>query len=203
MASVFEVLGIEKSTIDAVKEQKASTSTVLTPAVYDVSIVKSFIRKTDSGAQMLETTYALEDGATFDISVCTGKKDGTVNTGGFADMKHLFDAAGEPDPAAIMGKEKWKDSDIDVIGMPSLTGKRLKIGIRNEQGEYNGSSTLKNLVSAYITTAGKNAKGEVILDDVIANIQRNPVKVSKQKVVTGSVAAATSVDAAAAANAGW
>jgi hypothetical protein len=202
MASIFERMGMTQEEVNAVPAQKASSSSVLAPGVHDVAIVKAFSRKTESGAEMLEVTYALEDGTTFGISTCTGKKDGTPNKPGIEELVNLCASAGVENPQEVQGIEKFKDAEIQVMGIPALSGKRLKLGIRNEVGEYNGSPTLKNLVSHYMTTAGKNKAGEEILEDASAFIARNPQKVSKAKA-PAAASATGSADAAAAAKSGW
>ena len=73
------------------------------------------------------------------------------------------------------------------------------IGLRTEDNEYNGEIRVQNLFEAFLTSDGKNAKGEDLLESLKTKIEKAPHKKSKQKSTPSTPAA----DAGFAATQGW
>ena len=73
MASVMEQLGISKDRVEAIQPEEVYESKTIPAGVYDAELDKAFIRKTDSGANMLEVDFKVEvDGkpVTYHYSNC-------------------------------------------------------------------------------------------------------------------------------------
>lgn len=76
MATLLSQLGIDKSEFDSIKEEEVREGGTRESGVYDAAVDKAYIRKTDSGANMLEIDFIFADESTFHWSTCvlSGKR---------------------------------------------------------------------------------------------------------------------------------
>jgi hypothetical protein len=104
----------------------------------------------------------------------------------------------DPQTADVQeGEIDFKDQRIKVLAFTGLQGKKLKVGITQEESEYNGDVFVKNDIKYWLDENGKNSDGEDITEKVIKAIEKNPIKKLKNKPqattpqVTGSEASAS------------
>jgi len=208
MAGLLDQMGIDKKEFEQIATEKVGT--LLDSKVYDVAVDAAFIRKTDSGAKMLELSFKLEDGRAFKWSTCTqsGDEKGNKatytdkNTGkerdlpGIISLRHFLDAIEVQNPDASVGQVKFGDNTIEALCMTNVQGKKLKLGINQFEDDYDGGIVLKNDIKNFMTIAGNNGKGEPLEEKVIASLTRNPIKRLKKTAAqaapqdTGDVKAA-------------
>ncbi len=213
---VLDSFGINQEMYNEIPAQKASSgSSALEPGVYEFAVDKAFFRKTDKGATMLEVDLMTKEGETVHYSTCIksgdekGNKTTYVKDGkeyplpGLSEMKHFFEATGVPNPDGVEGEVKWGDGTITALCMTGLTGKVIKVGIRNEEDTYNNNVVIKNVFESFMTKDGKNGKGEDIEAEVTEKIAKNPMKKARKAKVQTAGSATSTPDAAAAAGAGW
>ena len=214
MAGLLEQMDINTEDFENIKEQKAG-GTVLDSAVYEMAIDTAFIRKTDSGAKMLELTFLTNDDTSFRWSTCTQSGDEKGNKATYTDkrsgkerdlpgvisLKHFLDAIGEKNPAAVVGEVVFGDKTIEALCITGVQGKKLKLGINQYENEYNGNVGVKNDIIAFMDLDGNNRAGELIEDKITAKLIKNPIK--RLKVAGGAQAPAGDNGAAAVAAKGW
>ena len=194
MAALFEQLEIPQQQIDEVKAEQAPTSFLVEPGVYIAEVDQAFIRTTDSGARMLEIDFILPNDQKMHWNTCTqsGDEKGNKTTytdkngkeqplPGIGQMVNFLNAAKVPNPNAQAGKVKLRDDEIDALLIQGIQGKKLKLGVKQYENEYNGEVSLKNDILKFMDTNGKNKDGETIEEDVISAIEKNPVKRLKKK----------------------
>ena len=199
MAKLSESGIVDQATYSEIAEQGVGGG-IWTPGIYDVVVESAYIRKTDSGAKMLELELHDSDGAKLFYSTCThaGDLKGNKETFGIHNMKHFLDATGDSDPEVAEVNVKRRNENIDVLAFTKLQGRRLKIGVIELETDYNGG-TVKNDIKAFMTIEGMNAKGENIADEVAAKIDEKPRKVEKSR----SAAPQSNADKEAMASSGW
>ncbi len=200
MAKFSEVGVVNAETYNDIEEQKTGGG-LWAPGVYDVAVEAAYLRKTDSGAKMLELQFVNADGDKLFYSTCThaGDAKGNKETFGIHNLKHFLQAIHDEDPDVVEGPVKHKNEEIQALGF-NVAGKRLKIGVIELETDYNGG-TVKNDIKAFLDTEGKNAKGEVLADELATKIDEKPRK--KEKSKGGSAPAASGQDQAAMASSGW
>jgi hypothetical protein len=202
---LLEELKIDEKDYNEIPEQTAGGN-LWEPGVYDVIVDKAYIRKTESGAKMLEVDLLGEDGSKMHYSTCTHAGDLKKNkeTFGIHAMKHFLEAIGTPNPDVSVATVKHKDANIEALAMTNVQGKKLKVGVIEVEGEFNGNQYVKNSISAFMDKNGKNSKGSEIAEDVAARILRNPRKIEKSKAQKDAAAAmTTNDDKKALAGSGW
>lgn len=213
MAGLLEQMDLNPEDFNAIKEQTAGGN-VLDSGVYELAVAEAFIRKTDSGAKMLELKFIGKDDLSFNWSTCTQSGDAKGNKPTYTDqrsgkerdlpgvisLKHFLDAIGEQNPAAAPGEVKFGDKTITALCLTSVQGKKLKLGINQYENEYNGSINIKNDIIAFMDTDGNNRAGELIEDKISNKLKNNPIK--KLKVAGGGTAPAAD-NAANVAAKGW
>ena len=213
LSSFFGDIEIKKEQVDAIEAQTiVEGSSIWAPGVYHVAIDRAYTRKTDSGAKMFTVFFkdAANNNIMFSTCVQSGNDKGNKSTyvskegkekllPGIEEVKRLFDAIKVEDPAGRLAKVDHFGTNIEVMAYPDLTGKQLMIGLRTEDNEYNGEIKVQNLFEAFITSDGKNAKGEDLLESLKTKIEKAPHKKSKQKSTPSTPAA----DAGVAATQGW
>jgi len=213
MANLLEQMDLNPEDFNAIKEQTAGGN-VLDSKVYEMAVESAFIRKTDSGAKMLELTFVTPDDQQFKWSTCTQSGDEKGNKPTYTDkrtgqerdlpgvisLKHFLDAIGEQNPAAAPGEVKFGDKTITALCLTSVQGKKLKLGVNQFESEYNGSINVKNDIIAFMDTDGNNRAGELIEDKISNRLKNNPIK--KLKVAGGGTAPAANAAADVAAK-GW
>ncbi len=67
---LLDQMGLDKKDFNEIKEQTAGGS-IFDSGVYEVAVDTAFIRKTDSGAKMLEITFIAAGDKPFRWSTCT------------------------------------------------------------------------------------------------------------------------------------
>lgn len=213
MASLLDQLGINKAEFEEIKPETGEDGGFLKESgVYDAAVEEAYIRKTDSGANMLEVNFILGDGSKFNWSTCvlsgdekgnkstyTSKQNKEVPLPGVTSMNHFLGAIGVPDPSATKGEVKHRDNTITALCLTGVQGKKLKLGINQYENEYNGEVNLRNDIKYWMTANGENSTGDGILEKVAASLEKNPVKRLK-KSATAPAATASTGDMAAA---GW
>lgn len=214
MADLLSTLGISSEVYESVEAQQVSSgSTAWEPAVYDVAVEQAFVRKTDSGANMLHVDFITRDGQKLFWSTCIlsgnekGNKSTYVKDGkelplpGVVEMNHFQAAAGKP-LEVKEGQVKFKDQTINALCLTKMTGAKLKIGVINEENTYNGNTTLRNAIRAFLTLDGKNSAGEDMLEKLEESIAKNPIKKEKKQAAQTTTVSSGS-EAAQAAASGW
>ena len=213
MAGLLEQMDLSPEDFAGIKEQTAGGN-LLDSAIYEVAVESAFIRKTDSGAKMLELLFITDKGMPFKWSTCTQSGDEKGNKSTYTDkrsgkerdlpgvisLKHFLDAIGEKNPAAAPGEVIFGDKTITALCLTSVQGKKLKLGINQFESEYNGSINVKNDVIAFMDTDGNNRAGELIEDKVSNKLKNNPIKKLK---IAGGGTTPTAGTAADLAKGGW
>jgi len=207
MANLYDELGLDAATVekDAGSQQLSSLAA---PGVYDAQVKQAYIRKTDSGAKMfcmlLQLSKEKEDKGELFWETCThaGDAKGNKATFGVNTMTYFFQACGLNNPSVAMGPIKHKQETIEAMGVPEAAGKIIKIGLKHEENLYEGSVSLRPLITAFLTDKGLNSKGEDLLEKLTKALETNPVKKLKVAANTPSATNQASAGAAAAAS-GW
>ncbi len=209
MANLLEQMDLSPEDFAGIKEQTAGGN-VLDSGIYKVAIESAFIRKTDSGAKMLELSFITDKDIPFKWSTCTQSGDEKGNKPTYTDkrsgkerdlpgvisLKHFLDAIGEQNPAAAPGEVVFGDETITALCLTSVQGKKLKLAINQFENEYNGSVNVKNDIIAFMDTDGNNKAGELIEDKLSNKLKNNPIK--RLKVAGGANApVGTATDVAA------
>ena len=226
MASLLSQLGINKKEFTDIQQETVNEGSARDAGVYDAAVDLAYIRKTDSGANMLEVKFKLADDSEFYWSTCvlSGDEKGNKSTWtvredhaestkkrygvgtevplpGVVEMRHFLDAIGEEDPAAAQGEVKHKDDTITALCLTGVQGKRLKLGLNQEESLYNDEISVRNSVKYWMDGEGKNKEGDIILEKVVAKLEKNPLK--KLKVAGGAGNAPAAANTATAAASGW
>jgi hypothetical protein len=206
MADLFEELGIEQEVLDNIGEQTAGSG-LIKPGVHAIEVEELFLRETDSGAKMLHINGKTKEGKKLYYSTCvlskkgkttytrkTKKGDKEIPLPGVEESKRLMSALEIEKPSLKDTKVEWKDGEISVKAIPDAIGKRIKVGVKIEEG---GEYSDKNIITAYMKMDGTNGKGEAVEEDIAANIARNPIKKLKGSDNNAGQATGGSEDAAA------
>jgi len=225
--SMLSKLGIGKDVVAKVEAQEVSEGSAIPSGVYDAAVDQAFIRKTQSGANQLEVDFILEGGKTFHWStnVLSGDEKGNKSTWtvtekhkwnlangfklgqevtlpGVIEMASFLTAIDTLDPGGVEGKAKYKDEQIDALCMTGVQGKRLKLGVNQEESLFNGDVFIRNAVKYWMDADGKNKEGKAIEERARKNLEKNPLK--KLKIKGGaSVGTPAATTAAPAAGSGW
>lgn len=220
MASMLDQLGVTKEQVQEVEPEAVYESKAIPSALYDAKVDKAFVRKTDSGANMLEVDFVIEvDGKpiTYHYSNCvlsgdqkgnkttyTDKKTGNeVSLPGVQAMTKFLTAIESLDASATKGQVEWKDSKIEVLAFTGLQGKKLKIGVVQEENLFNGNVTIKNDVKYWVDSEGNNSQGKSLTEKIEESILKNPLRKLKASIGAAGTTVAGGADATAAASSGW
>ena len=226
MSSLMESLGLDKESIDKVEEQEVYEGGAIPSGIYNAMIDRAYIWKTDGGANMLQVDFILNDSIPFkwstaiksgdekgnkatwtvreDHSEYTKKKYGVgteVPLPGVVDMQLLLKAAGLNDADVKDGVVVHKDKQIKAGVIPDLQGKKLKLGIAQEENFFNNEITIKNYIKYFMDMEGKNNKGNIIEEKAQKDLEKRPLK--KLKNVPASQPTTGSNDTAGLAGSGW
>jgi len=219
MASLMDELGVSKEQLAEVKEQEVYEGGTREAGVYDAMVDQAYIRKTDSGANMLEIDFKMADGTDFHYSTCvkSGDEKGNKNTyttkqgkevplPGVQAMTYFLKAIGTPDPKATQGDVEHFGDKIKALCITGIQGKKLKLGINQYENFYNGEVSVRNDVKYWMDENGKNSDGTDILEKVTASLEKSPLKKLKGSAAasanTAPVAGSTQGSEAAKAS-GW
>lgn len=207
-------LNIDTELLNTVEAEKVSEGTdVLASGVYTVKVDTCFLRKTDSGATMIELSTATEDGQKVFWSTCLKSGDAKGNKATYTDKNgkeqllpgvtqaiHLFQACGldltKEEPT--QGKVEYRDGIIEAGIFKGLTGKVFKACVRQYENEYNGDISIKYDIENFLDVDGKNKDGVAMEDKFLAKIEKSPIKLLKKKSTTSAP-----IQEAAAAASGW
>ena len=190
---IYAEFGIDKE--EAVEASKNEGSwQPLDSGIYTARIEKVFIRKTDSGASMVElgaTIIDTEDSFFWNTCIRSGdEKDNkttyTSSNGkevilpGVVEFDSLMAVLGIDKPSGAPCKVDFRDEEIDALCISGVQGKTIKLGIRQEENDYNGEITIRNSVHKFMTAEGEDGRGESIEEDVAKFLERNPLKKAKK-----------------------
>ena len=185
--SIFEELGIAKEAED-VEAQKIVTGGPIDPGVYEARVERAYIRKTDSGARMVEIDFLVkvpnaDEPRKFHNSICitSGDEKGNKPTFGVHDFKHFLQAVGDMKPQTKKATVDHFGTNTKALTLPGLSGKNLLLGLIHEENDYNNQITIRNAVRAYLDKSGKNADGEDLKEKLEESIEKAPMKKSKAK----------------------
>ncbi len=218
MATLLGQLNIDKKEFAEIKEEEVREGGTREAGVYDAAVDQAYIRKTDSGANMLEIDFLFADETKFHYSTCvasgdekgnkttyTSKQGKEIALPGVTAMRHFLDAIGVEDPAAAQGDVEHFNDKIKALCITGIQGKKLKLGINQYENFYNGETSVRNDVKYWMNTEGENKAGDGILDKVTASLEKNPLK--KLKASGASAAPTTGAPVTggseAAAKSGW
>lgn len=207
-------LEIDKSLLEDVQAESVSTGGTLESGLYTVAVKQCYLRKTDSGAVMLELETETQDELKVFWSTCVKSGDAKGNKAtytnksgqeqilpGVSQAIHLFQACGldltteEP----IESKVERRDTVIDAKVFKAITGKKFMACVRQYENEYNGDINIKYDIENFLDVDGKNSKGELLSDKFLEKIEKSPIKLLKKAKATQ----ASSADAAVVASSGW
>ena len=219
MASMLDQLGVTAQQVQEVEAESVYEGKTIPAGLYDAKVDKAFVRKTDSGANMLEVDFIVEiedKPTTYHYSNCvlsgdakgnkttyTSKQGKEVSLPGVVSMTKFLTAIDSLNASASKGTVEFKDKKIEVLAFSGLQGKKLKIGVIQEENLFNGNVSIKNDIKYWLDTEGKNSEGKDLVEKVIESIEKNPLKKLKQTATdTGTTGQGGSEDAAAQAS-GW
>jgi len=218
MASLMDELGVSQEQLAEVKEQEVYEGGTRDAGVYDAMVDQAYVRKTDSGANMLEIDFKFEDGTGFHYSTCvksgdekgnkttyTTKQGKEVPLPGVQSMKYFLSAIGEPNPKAVEGEVEHFGDKIKALCITGIQGKKLKLGINQYENFYNGEVSIRNDIRYWMDTDGKNSDGKEILEKVTASLEKSPLRKLKGAPASASTApvAGSTQGSEAAAASGW
>jgi len=167
--------------------------------VYAAEIKNSFIRKTDSGASMWEVELYLPDGdRTLFYSTAvksrTGSATFTKNNKTFLlpGLQELIRyervTTGNESIEGEDGKVKFRDDTIGAFILKETIGLKVLVGVRQYENFYNGTTSIRNMISHWMAPDGTGDNGENIAEDVAAFLARNPIKRLANKAQASSPA---------------
>ncbi len=214
--SLLGQLNIDKKEFAEIKEEEVREGGTRDAGVYDAAVKQAYIRKTDSGANMLEIDFLFADESTFHYSTCvqsgdekgnkttyTSKQGKEIALPGVTAMRHFLDAIKVDDPQAAQGDVEHFGDKISALCVGGIQGKKLKLGINQYENFYNGETSVRNDVRYWLTTEGENKAGDGILDKVTAALEKNPLKRLKNSPEATAPVTGASTNAATTASSGW
>ena len=216
--SALELLGISQETVEAVEPEEVYEGSTKPAGLYDAVIDKAYIRKTDSGANMLEVDFKMEDGSDFHYSTCvlSGDEKGNKSTyttkqgkerplPGVESMTKFLSAIDSLGAGAAEGDVDHRGNKIKALCFSGLQGKKLKIGVNQEENFYQGDVLVKNDVKYWLDENGKNSAGEDLTEKVTESLAKHPIKKLRQNqgAATASTGTSAATNAKATAQAGW
>ena len=205
--TALEQLGINNEVLDQVKPEDVYEGKVIPSALYDAVIDKVYIRKTDSGANMLEVDFNVkieDDTVPFHYSNCvlsgdekgnkstyTSKQGNEVALPGVISMTKFLTSIDSLKAPAVQGEVDHKGDKIKALCFTGLQGKKLKIGVIQEENFYQGDITLKNDVKYWLDSEGKNSVGVDLSEKVLESIEKHPLKKLRAAARTPGAGAST------------
>jgi hypothetical protein len=155
--------------------------------VYAAEIKNSFIRQTENGASMWEVELYLpkEDRSLFystAVKSRTGSTTFTKNDKSFLlpGLQELIRyervTTGNEAINGENGKAMFKDNPIDAFILKETIGLKVLVGVRQYENFYNGTTSIRNMISHWMSPDGAGDNGEDISDKVASFLARNPIK---------------------------
>ena len=189
---LLDTFGISQEDAAEVEAQRAPSEGI-NPGVYNATVKDAYVYHTDGGADMLELVLSIDnDGEERDVyhRTCVKSKAGktTYNKDGkdyllpgVAEMIRLSRLyLGTENPDVKKEFVQRKDQPTEVLVLPDMRGKKIKVGIKQEKDWYNNSEIIKPVVVYWMKADGTDENGEVIEDKVARAIDKNPVRETKQ-----------------------
>ena len=227
MSSLLESLGLNQESINEVEEQEVYEGGAIPSGIYNAMIDRAYIWKTDGGANMFQVDFILNEKIPFkwataiksgdekgnkatwtvreDHSEYTKKKYGVgteVPLPGVLDMQLLLKAAGVKDAEVKDGVVVHRDKQIKAGVIPDLQGKKLKLGIAQEENFYRNEITIKNYIKYFMDMEGKNNKGNIIEEKAQKDLEKRPLKKLKN-IPQATAPTVGSNDTAGLSGSGW
>jgi len=215
--SALDMLGISQETVAAVEPEEVYEGGTRDAGLYKVAVDQAYIRKTDSGANMLEVDFKLEDGTDFHYSTCVLSGDAKGNKStyttkqgkeralpGVESMTKFLTTIDGLKASAVEGDVEHFGTKIKALCFTGLQGKKLQIGVNQYENFYNGETSVRNDIKYWLDEKGKNSAGEDLTEKVVDSLAKFPLK--KLKAQAGTPAATTGAPVAgseAAAKSGW
>ena len=190
MATLLGQLNIQPEEFASIEPEEVRTEGFLQESgLYVAAVDKAYIRKTDSGANMLEIDFKLEDGSNFHYSTCTASGDQKGNKTtytskqgkevalpGVTSLRKFLDAIGVKDPNAVQGEVEHFGTKIKALCIESIQGKKLQIGINQYENFYNGEVSIKNDIKYFLDVNGKSGNGENLVEKVTESLEKKPLQ---------------------------
>jgi hypothetical protein len=213
--SALSMLGITEETIEAVEPESVYEGSTRPAGLYKATVDKAYVRKTDSGASMLEIDFKMEDGSDFHYSNCvksgdskgnkttyTSKSGKEVPLPGVVELSKFLTAIDSIKASAVEGQVVHKDNKITALAFQNLQGKKLTIGINQEESFYQGDVLTKNNIKYWLDENGENSAGDNLKEKVTESLEKHPVKKYRPKAGTTAPAAGTTTTSGSE-NGGW
>ena len=215
--SALDMLGVSQETVEAVEPEEVYEGGTRDAGLYKVAVDKIYIRKTDSGASMLEADFKLEDGTDFHYSTCvkSGDQKGNKTTyttkqgkeralPGVESMTKLLTTIDGLKASAVEGDVEHFGTKIKALCFTGLQGKKLQIGVNQYENFYNGEISVRNDIKYWLDENGKNSAGEDLIEKVVDSLEKFPLKKIKLQASQTATTGAAPVGGAAATKAsGW
>jgi len=187
--SLLSQLGISSEIIDNVEPEAVFEGKTRPSGIYKVVVDKAYIRKTDSGANMLEVDFKMEDGSDYHYSNCvlsgdqkgnkstyTSKAGKEVALPGVVQMTKFLTAIDSMDASAVEGQVVHKDNKITALAFQGIQGKKLTIGMNQEESFYQGETLIKNDIKYFLDADGKNSAGDDLTEKVAESLAKHPIR---------------------------
>ncbi len=213
--SLLSSLGIVEEEFVNIEAESVHEGGTRDSGVYDAAVKQAYIRRTDSGASMLEVDFTMVDESNFHYSTCvksgdekgnkttyTSKQGKEVALPGVSAMRHFLDAIGVVNPGAVEGEVEHFGNKISALCITDIQGKKLKLGVNQYENFYNGETSVRNDVKYWMNANGENGTGDGILDKVTAALEKNPLRKLKAAPAAAPATGGTA-NAAPTANSGW
>ena len=220
--SIMDMLDISQEIIDKVKPEEVYEGKTIDSGLYEATVKTAYIRKTDSGANMLEVDFILppKEGTTeptlYHYSNCVKSGDEKGNKTTYTDKRSgkeiplpgvvaftkFLESIGSVGAKAIEGQVKHKDDTIKALCINDIQGKKLMIGLIQEENLWNGNTTIKNDVKYWLDDKGENSKGDDLRTKVKESIEKFPLKKLKASQ-TASTPTPSDGTGSEADNSGW
>ena len=220
--SAMDMLGVSKEILDEVKPEEVYEGKTIPAALYDAEIKQAYVRKTDKGANMLEVDFILppagpgQEPALYHYSNCvksgdekgnkttyTTKQGNEVPLPGVVALIKFLGAIDELTASAVQGDVVHKGDKISALCFTGLQGKKLKIGVIQEENLFNGNVTLKNDVKYWLDENGDNTVGDNLTEKVKESIEKYPLKKLRASKQTSAPTTGTTQGSEVAAGSGW
>ncbi|RKX37546.1 MAG: hypothetical protein DRP20_04505 [Thermotogae bacterium] len=219
--NALDMLGVSQEVLGEIKPEEVYESKVLDSALYDAEVQRVYVRKTDSGAKMLEIDFTLPPGeqggepTPYHYATCvmsgdnkgnkttyTSKQGKEIPLPGVASMTKFLGAIDQMNAGAVQGDIDHRGDKIKALCFTGLQGLKLKIGMIQEENFYQGNVTIKNDVKYWLNENGENTVGDNLIDKVIESIEKYPVKKLKASATT-TTAPTTTGGSEAPSQSGW
>ena len=184
----YDILGLDQTTYDEAEVQTVSEGfKPFESGVYKSTVKEIAIFTSSKGAGMLKIVINPDDDLeNITVYQNTKKKNGEPNPIGQATLKHVLEACNLTVEDSVIKKE-----EIVAYGKPvqaqvikSATGKPIVACVRQIK-EEGAKFPDYNEIEAYARPDGTNSKGEDLLANFKAKIEKNPILIRQAKEQSG------------------